>query len=86
MKTESVKKSLEKSKNVLEEKRKNGQAKILHKKTNVYINWYDLRSGAIKNIISLVNSGDKFMLPAKMRSCKLLKVYSSFSKLLLESR
>ena len=32
MKNESVKKSLEKSKNVLEEKRKNCQAKNLHKK------------------------------------------------------
>ena len=32
MKNESVKKSLEKSKNVLEEKRKNSQAKNLHKK------------------------------------------------------
>ena len=36
MKNESVKKSLEKSKNVLEEKRKNGQAKNLHKKTNTF--------------------------------------------------
>ena len=37
MKNESVKKSLEKSKNVLEEKRKNGQAKNLHnEKTNTF--------------------------------------------------
>ena len=36
MKNESVKKSLEKSKNVLEEKRKNGQAKNSHKKTNTF--------------------------------------------------
>ena len=35
MKNESVKKSLEKSKNVLE-KRKNGQAKNLHKKSNTF--------------------------------------------------
>ena len=33
---ESVKKSLEKSKNVLEEKAQNGQAKNLHKKTNTF--------------------------------------------------
>ena len=32
MKNESVKKSIETSKNVLEEKGKNGQAKILHKR------------------------------------------------------
>ena len=32
MKNESVKKSPEKSKKVLEEERKNGEAKILHKK------------------------------------------------------
>ena len=35
MKNESVK-SLEKSNNVLEEKRRNGQAKSLHKKTNTF--------------------------------------------------
>ena len=34
MKNGSVKKSLEKSKNVLEEKRKNSQAENLHKETN----------------------------------------------------
>ena len=48
MKTESVKKSLEKSKNVLEEKRKNSQAKNLHKKDrHVYKNCYELRSLAM---------------------------------------
>ena len=36
MKNESVKRSLKKSKNVLEEKRKNAQAKTLHKKTNTF--------------------------------------------------
>ena len=37
MKNEGVKKSIETSKNVLEEKGKNGQAKILHKKkTNTF--------------------------------------------------
>ena len=36
MKNESLEKSLEKSKNVLEEKRKNGQAKNVHKKTNTF--------------------------------------------------
>ena len=47
MKNKSVKKSLEKSKNVLEEKRKNGQAKKLHKKDqHVYNNCYELLSRA----------------------------------------
>ena len=47
MKNESVKKSIDKSKNVLE-KRKNGQAKKLHKKDqHVYNNCYELRSRAI---------------------------------------
>ena len=36
MKNESVKISLEKSKNVLEENRNNGLAKNLHKKTNTF--------------------------------------------------
>ena len=49
MKNESVKKSFEKSKNFLEEKRKT-QAKNLHKKdTHVYNNCYEFRSRAIKN-------------------------------------
>ena len=52
MTNESVKKSLEKSKNVIEEKRKNCQAKDLHKKdTHVYNNCYELRSRAIKKQI-----------------------------------
>ena len=47
---ESVKKSLENLKNVLEEKRKKGQAKNLHKKDqHVYNNCYELRSRAIKH-------------------------------------
>ena len=47
MKNESVKKSLEKSWNVLEPKRKNGQ--ILHKKDqHDYNNCFKLRSIAIK--------------------------------------
>ena len=51
MKNESVKKSLEKSKNVLEEKRKMVKQKILHKKDQqVYNNCYELRSRAIKMI------------------------------------
>ena len=37
MKSESVKKPLEKSKNVLEEKRKNGQAENLHKTSTLTI-------------------------------------------------
>ena len=42
--------SHEKSKNVLEEKRKNSQAKNLHKKDqHVYNNCYELRSRAINN-------------------------------------
>ena len=36
MKKWSLKKSLEKSQNVLEQKRKNGQAQILQKKTNTF--------------------------------------------------
>ena len=45
---ESVKKSLEKSKNVLEEMRENCQAKNLNKKdTRVYNNCYELHSRAI---------------------------------------
>ena len=45
-----MKKSLEKSKNVLEEKRKKGQAKNLHKKDqHAHNNCYELRSRAIKN-------------------------------------
>ena len=54
MKNQSVKKSLEKSKNVLEEKRKIVKRKIRHKKTkakkdtHVYNNCYELRSRAIK--------------------------------------
>ena len=50
MKNESVRKSLEKSKNVLEEKRKNGQSKKFTKKDqHVYNNCYELHSRAIKN-------------------------------------
>ena len=45
MMNESVKKSLEKSKNVLEEKRKIVKQKICIKKdTHVYNNCYELRS------------------------------------------
>ena len=48
MKNESVKKSLEKSKNVLEEKRKMVKQKICMKKDqDVYNNCYELRSRAI---------------------------------------
>ena len=48
MQNESVKKSLKKSKNVLKEKRKIFNRKICIKKTNVYNNYYELRSRAIK--------------------------------------
>ena len=52
MKNESVKKSLENSKNVLEGTQ-NCQAKNLHKKdTQVYNNCYELRSRAINYQIS----------------------------------
>ena len=48
MMNESVKKSLEKSKNVLEENRKNVKRKICIKNdTHVYNNFYELRSRAI---------------------------------------
>ena len=54
---ESVKKSLEKSKNVLKEKRKIVQQKICMKKdTHVYNNCYELRSRAIKNSVFLYRS------------------------------
>ena len=47
-KNESVKKSLEKSMNVLEEKRKHGQAKNLHKQDQHFNNnCYELRSRLI---------------------------------------
>ena len=49
MKNESVKKSIEKSKNVPEEKRKMVKWKICIKKDqHVYNNCYELRSSAIK--------------------------------------
>ena len=41
IKNEGVKKSLEKSKNVLEEKRKKSQAKRLHEDQHVYNNCYE---------------------------------------------
>ena len=51
MKNESEKKSLEKSKNVLEQKRKSVKQKICIKKdTHVYNNCYELRSRAINHI------------------------------------
>ena len=51
MKNESVKKSLEKSKNVLEEKHKIVKRKnCIKKDTHVYNNCYELRSRAIKNL------------------------------------
>ena len=50
MKNENMKKSLDQSKNVLEEERENGQAKNLHKKDqHIYNNYYELRSRAINN-------------------------------------
>ena len=52
MKNKSLKKSLAKSKNVLEEKLKNGRAKNLHKKDqHVYNNCYEFRSRAIKKCV-----------------------------------
>ena len=54
MKNENVKKSLEKSKNVLEEKCKKGQAKnLLKKDQHVYSNCYELRSRAINQATSV---------------------------------
>ena len=49
MKNESVKKSLEKSNNVLEEKRKMVKRKICIKNTHAYNNCYELRSRAINH-------------------------------------
>ena len=63
MENESVKKSLEKSKNVLEEKRKTGQAKNLHKKDqHAYNNCYELRSGAINKIVIFIWVKKRFIL------------------------
>ena len=54
MKNKSVKKSLVKSKNVLEEKQKNHQAKNLHKEDqHVYNNYYELRSRSIKHTFTI---------------------------------
>ena len=50
MMNESVKKSIEKSKNVLEEKRKTLKRKICIKNTHVYNNCYEVRSRAIKKL------------------------------------
>ena len=49
MKNASVKNSLEKSKNVLEEKRKMVKRKTCIKNQHVYNNCYERRSRAIKN-------------------------------------
>ena len=55
MKNESVKKSLEKSKNILEEKRKTFKRKICIKKdTHAYNNCYELRSRATKKSSQIV--------------------------------
>ena len=75
MKNESVKKSLEMSKNVLEEKRKIVKRKNLHKKdTLVYNNCYELRSRAIKYKLSSETLHIKCILSFSMRilsSCRL---------------
>ena len=61
MKNESVKKSLEKSKNVLEEKRKTVKRKICIKKdTHVYYNCYELRSRAIKKKLLAHRSNKRY--------------------------
>ena len=60
MKSESVKKSLEKSKNVLEEKRKIVQQKnCIQKDTHVYNNCYAHRSRAIKKLSKNMNTSQK---------------------------
>ena len=57
MMNESVEKSLEKSKNVLEEKRKIVERTIcINKDTHVYKNCYELRSRAIKKHANPKNS------------------------------
>ena len=51
MRKRSLKKSLEMSNNVLEQKRKNGQAETFHKKdTHAYNDGFKLCSGTIKNM------------------------------------
>ena len=73
MKNESVKKSLEKSKNVLEEKRKTVKRKICIKKdTHVYYNCYELRSRAIKNnsnFIVTISTWKKFHSTENIADC-----------------
>ena len=60
---ESVKKSLEKSKNVLEEKRKIVKRQICIKKDkHVYNNCYELRSRAIKNKMRNILSVSPFQV------------------------
>ena len=67
MMNESVKKSLEKSKNVLEEKLKIVKQKFALKKTNVYNNCYELRtfkpvkaSCIMKALLNLLGKFSKF--------------------------
>ena len=66
MKNESVKKSLEKSKNVLEEMRKIVKQKIRIKKdTHVYNNCYELRSREINKEMHFCKNKKEEMQPLK---------------------
>ena len=74
MKHERVKKSLEKSKNVLEEKRKNVERKICIKETHVYNNCYELRSRAINNCYELRSRAINKPREVKILPQKMLQV------------
>ena len=70
MKNESVKKSLEKSKNVLEEKRNMVKRKICIKTDqHVYNNSYELRSRAINKSMTEYNYLHLFRVPPSMLCC-----------------
>ena len=56
MKKEIVKKSLEKSRNVLAEKRKSVKQKNLHKDKHVYNNCYGLHSRANKKVRDIISN------------------------------
>ena len=58
MKNEGVKKSLEKSKNVLEEKRKMSSEKFGYKHQHVYNNCFEVRSRAINSTIHYYSTTD----------------------------
>ena len=80
MKNESVKKSLEKSKNVLEEKRKIARRKIcLKKDTHVYNNCYELRSRAIKHGSINISKNGKDQNPMHQYLAAVIIIFQLFN-------